>query len=67
MVCRVKFEENVAEGHRLVAKLDEYGGEESTRILFSRILEVKKEVSHVCRPSVGDAFDILNNRRTSCN
>jgi len=63
-MCRVKLEKDIAERDRLVAKLGEYGREEGTCVLFFRILEVKKEVGYVCRPGVGDTFDILNDRRT---
>lgn len=44
----------------MIAELDENGSEKSTGVLLSGVLEVEKEVSHMCRPSGGDAFDILN-------
>jgi hypothetical protein len=47
----------------LTAELYEDGGEETTDILFSGVLEIKEEVRHVCRHCAGDAFDILNDRR----
>jgi hypothetical protein len=62
-VCGVKFEKDVAEWDRLVTELDENGREESTGILFFGILEIEKEVGDMCWPGVGDAFDVLDDRR----
>lgn len=55
----------LAERNRLTAELYEDGGEKTTDILFSYVLKIKEEVRHVCRPGAGDAFDILNDSRTS--
>jgi hypothetical protein len=48
----------------LSSELNEDGREESTSILFSRVLEIGK-VGHMCYPVFGDEFDILDNRRAS--
>ena len=39
--------EYLAERNRLTAELYEDGGEETTDILFSGVLEIKEEVRHV--------------------
>jgi hypothetical protein len=33
------------------------------RILFSGVLKIEKEIGDACWPGVGDAFDILDDRR----
>lgn len=57
--------EDVAKGNRLATELDENGREEGTDVLFSGVLEVEEEVCHVCWPSYGNAFDILDDRRAN--
>ena len=64
-MCRVKFEKDVGKCDSLVAELDENGREEGARILFSGVFEVEKKVGDVCWRGVGDAFDILDDRRAS--
>jgi len=46
-VCRVKLEKDVAERDSPIAELYEDRREESTGILLSSILEIKKEVGQV--------------------
>jgi hypothetical protein len=48
----------------LAAELDEDRRDKSSGILFGKVLEIEEEIGHVCRPSFGDAFDILDDRRT---
>jgi hypothetical protein len=65
MVCRVEAKKNVTERIRLVTELDEDRGKQSAGILFFLVSEIEKKVGHVCCPSFGGAFDILDDRRTS--
>ena len=61
----MKFKKDVGKCDRLITELDESGREESVGILFSSVFEVEKKVGDVCWPGVGDAFDILDDRRAS--
>ncbi len=64
MVCSVEAKKNIAERIRLVTELDEDRGKQSAGILFFLVSEVEEKVGHVCRPSFGGAFDILDDCRT---
>lgn len=65
MVSCVEFKKNVGERSRLTAELDEDRREEGADILLSGILEIEEEIRQVRRPSVGSAFNILDDSRAN--